>query len=164
MQKLLIVYYSRTGTTAHVARQIADALGADLDVIEDATARDGVVGYVRSALEASLYGLPTVRWQRDPADYALVVIGTPVWLGNIASPVRSYLFQQRARLRRVGLFTTSRGLWAEQAQRELALLCAATAAVSGSFLQDDVLAGSHQAELTRFIFALRELRDDVRAA
>jgi flavodoxin len=164
MRKLLIVYYSRTGTTAHVAHQIAEALGADLDVIEDATARDGVLGCVRSALEATLYGLPAVRWQRDPADYELVVIGTPVWLGNLASPVRSYLFQQRARLPRVGFFTTSRGHWAEQAQRELALLCAAPAAVSGSFLEQEVLAGSHQSELTRFIFALRALRDEARAA
>lgn len=164
MRKLLIAYYSRTGTTAHVARQIAEALGADLDVIEDATPRAGVLGYARSALEASLHGLPAVRWQRDPASYELVVIGTPVWLGNIASPVRSYLFQQRARMQRVGFFTTSRGHWVEGAQRELALLGAAPAAVSGNFLEDQVLAGAQQSELASFIFALRALRDEVRAA
>ena len=28
---------------------------------------------------------------RDPTRYSLVVIGTPIWMDNVASPVRSYL-------------------------------------------------------------------------
>jgi multimeric flavodoxin WrbA len=45
----------------------------------------------------------------QPRDYAVVVLGTPVWAGNMSSPVRAYINQHRAEIRNLALFCTQGG-------------------------------------------------------
>ncbi|HSG65696.1 MAG TPA: hypothetical protein VLD39_11880, partial [Gammaproteobacteria bacterium] len=56
-------------------------------------------------------------------NYDLVVVGTPVWAGNIASPVRAYVSARKPHLGRVALFCTQGGSGAEKVLRALAELC-----------------------------------------
>ena len=109
MSKILVVYHSRTGYTRRVALDLAGRLGADLDVIRIVQPMHGPVGYAMCAIEA-FWGLaPALRRQeKDPADYDLVVIGTPVWFWSLASPVRSWL-EQHPPKRRVAFFCTMGG-------------------------------------------------------
>ena len=90
MRRILVVCYSRSGTTLELAQSIAERCGADVELIKDKVPRDGVVGYLRSAFEALFHRTPWIQPpRRAVGDYALVIIGTPVWAGNMASPVRS---------------------------------------------------------------------------
>ena len=123
MNRVLVVCYSRGGTTRRVAEQLAESLEADLDEIEEADGRSGGFGYVRSALEALAKGLPTIRTRRDPSDYDQVIIGTPVWAGTMASPIRSYLFRHQGRLPRLAFFAVMGGQGAERVLREMQLAC-----------------------------------------
>ena len=50
--KALVVYYSRTGNTKHVAEMIAGALKADLEELVDKRGREGFLGYLRSGRDA----------------------------------------------------------------------------------------------------------------
>jgi flavodoxin len=52
--RVLVVYYSRTGTTDTVARAIRHELGCEIEAIHDAKRRAGVVGYLRSGFVAAL--------------------------------------------------------------------------------------------------------------
>lgn len=52
MGKCLVVYYSRTGNTAKIARAIAESLSADIDPIRETRDRRGAIAYIRSAFEA----------------------------------------------------------------------------------------------------------------
>jgi len=89
-RRTLVVYYSRSGHTRGVARQVAAALEADLEEIAEPTGRDGVLGYVRSALEAIFGASAEIERPRsDPGDYDLVVVGTPVWDAAVSTPVRT---------------------------------------------------------------------------
>jgi len=110
MSKILVVYHSRTGYTRRVALDLAGRLGADLDVIRIVQPMDGPVGYAMCAIEA-FWGLaPALRRQeKDPADYDLVVIGTPVWFWSLASPVRSWLEKFGRRGKRFAFFCTMGG-------------------------------------------------------
>ncbi len=111
MSKTLIVYYSLTGHTRQIAEAIAAAHDADLEVIADTFNRDTGLGRFRSALEGFLglrAGIAPVK--HDPADYDLVVVGTPIWAARLSSPVRAYLTQQRGALKRVAFFSTHGGL------------------------------------------------------
>lgn len=56
MSRILVVCYSRCGTTLEVATRIAERCGADLELIKDKTPRDGFLGWLRSAFEAGCAG------------------------------------------------------------------------------------------------------------
>lgn len=110
MKRILVVYHSRTGYTRRVALDLAERLGADLDVIRIVQPMHGPVGYAMCAVEALAGLAPALRRQaKDPADYDLVVVGTPVWFWSLASPVRSWLESFSRRGRRFAFFCTMGG-------------------------------------------------------
>lgn len=107
MNKTLIVYHSRTGYTRQVAKALARRLGADLEEIRIVQPMRGALGYAACAIEAIARLTPALRpMKKDPTDYALVLIGTPVWFWNLSSPVRSWLARHRALRGRVAFFCT----------------------------------------------------------
>lgn len=124
MKKILVVYYSRTGYTRNLAGEIVAELHADVDQLDDRRDRCGIFGYLRCAREAlkkrTVELLPPVY---DPSNYDLVVVGTPVWAGNMCSPLRSYVAAHRAQLKEVAFFCTQGGSGAEKVFRDLAQLC-----------------------------------------
>lgn len=110
MSRILVVYHSRTGYTRRVALDLAGRLGADLDVIRIVQPMHGPVGYAMCAIEAVAGLAPALRRQeKNPAEYDLVVLGTPVWFWSLASPVRSWLEAFGRRGRRFAFFCTMGG-------------------------------------------------------
>jgi len=51
--KILVVFFSRTGTTRGVAEGIARATGADLEELREARSRLGILGWLRSGYEGT---------------------------------------------------------------------------------------------------------------
>lgn len=121
----LIVYYSRTGNTERLARKLARRCGADLERIrDDGVERAGLSGYLRSAWQAWSGAKPAVRKaQRNPGDYDLVVIGTPVWCWSLAAPVRTYVSRHARQFKQVAFFCTEGGSGDDRAFAELERLC-----------------------------------------
>jgi hypothetical protein len=80
------------------------------------TDRHGLIGYARSAVDAMMGRSTTLAPQRlDPADYGLVLVGTPVWGSHVSVPVRAYLEANKNRLpRAVGFFLTEGGRGAKR--------------------------------------------------
>ena len=105
--KALVVYYSRTGMTKIVAETVRAILQCDAEELRDTKARKGIVGYMRSGREVMENGTtaiePTVH---DPADYDLVIIGTPVWVYTMATPVKVWLEQNEAKIKKLAVFCT----------------------------------------------------------
>jgi flavodoxin len=109
-KQTLVVYYSMTGNTARLARDLAARLNADVESIEDRTHGVGFVGYLVAAYHAwRRVSAPIGAMQRDPSDYAVVVIGTPVWVGQMTPAVRAYLQRMKGRFVNVAFFVTSGG-------------------------------------------------------
>ncbi|MET0388349.1 MAG: flavodoxin [Polyangiales bacterium] len=159
MKKILVVCYSRTGSTARVGRAIASALGADFELIQEVENRHGIVGFVLSALESLAKGLPSIRTQKDPRDYDLVVIGTPVWAASMSAPVRSYLFTHRTQLPQLAFFTLMGGVGADDALRELKLLCQADDAPTYALTQAEARSFQDTRKFRDFIGTLAKPRD-----
>lgn len=104
---ILVVYYSRSGTTEKIARVLAEKLEADLEEIVSKNKRKGLIGYLRSGQEAAQKKLTEInKSEKNPSDYDLVIIGTPVWVGTMSSPVRSYLNHYLGKFRKVAFFST----------------------------------------------------------
>ena len=94
MANILCIYYSRTGKTRGVMADIAKSLEAELVEITDGVDRSGLMGAMKSCLDAvrkSTRFLEHFETQRDLKDYDLVIIGTPVWAGRCSSVMREFL-------------------------------------------------------------------------
>ncbi len=105
--KVLTVYYSRTGMTGKVAREIHRELGGDLEELQDTWDRSGILGYLLSGLKAALKKRATIQEvKNDPGQYDLVVIGTPVWSHTISTPVRAYLERYGKSIKAAACFAT----------------------------------------------------------
>jgi flavodoxin len=156
MEHIRVVYFSRDGHTRHLAREIADACGAELDEITERGDRRGPWGYVRSALEAALGLCPDLKHDgHTPGPDELLVIGTPIWFWNMASPVRSYLEEHRGGLGRVAFFCTCNGSGQGKVLHDMRRLChrapVATLALTGRERGQ----GAHAAALAEFVHLLR---------
>lgn len=156
MTQILVLYYSRTGFTQTIARQIARACSADLESIEDVTGRDGASGYVRSALEAALHLDTSIRRARHvPGDYDIVVIGTPIWYWNVASPVRTYIKRHRRQFRRVAFFCTYGGSGQAKVLCDLEHLCGRPAVATLAVADADITGKLYHDRLSKFAAALK---------
>ncbi len=117
--KTLVVCYSNSGTTMIVAEYLAQALTADFDVIEEVKPRPPLLykgerskaggGTFVKAVCAALFGRSSriAATRKDPSQYDLVLVGTPIWAGSVTPAVRSYLRRHRKQLRRVAFFCTA---------------------------------------------------------
>lgn len=124
MKSCLVIYYSRSGFTERVAKRIAADCACDIERIRDARPREGPLGYLRSIYEALTGTLPPLEpTARNPADYELVIVGTPVWAGRLCSPMRAYLRANAARLPQVAAFCTMGGSGGDKVLDEIAALC-----------------------------------------
>jgi len=124
MKKTLVVYFSRSGYTREIAEAIVAGVGADIECVQEFKGRLGIFGYLRSVREALQQRTVPIRPPaRNPSDYDLVIIGTPVWASNVCSPVRAYIREQQNRLGRIALFCTQGGSGAMKVLARMAQLC-----------------------------------------
>ena len=150
--KRLVVYYSRGGVTRQVAETIAAKLKCDIEGIQDVRSRKGLFGWLRSGREAMRRVLPEISpTVRDPAQYDLVVLGTPVWGSLMSSPLRTYITQNQGKFKRVASFVTFGGSGADRALQDIADLCGQQPVATQAFRNSAVRAGSHASAVEEFI-------------
>lgn len=152
---ILLVYYSRSGHTRRLAEQIAAHCGADIEEIVDSVSRRGVLGYLRCLFEALLrIPAPIEPTQRSPRNYDSVIVGSPVWAGQVPGPVRSYLRRNRGRFRRVAFFCSHRGSGYGQVLHHLATLSGRGAVATLALAEADVAQRRHGGAISRFTRAV----------
>ena len=152
MDQALVTYFSRTGRTHRLALEIATALNADLERIAEPRSRNGFLGYWRSGREAWLK-LPTniEPTSHDPSSYGLVVLGTPIWAGNVSSPARAYISAHKGSFRRAAFFCTHGGTSAQKVFDEMAELCGARPVATLSVTEREFRIGSYDDKLRQFL-------------
>ncbi len=105
--KSLVVYYSRTGNTKFVAEEVAAQLGADIEEIVDLKNREGTTGWLTAGRDGMDNRLTEIaETKKNPDDYDLVVVGTPVWAWSPSAAVRTYVGKHDFVGRKVALFFT----------------------------------------------------------
>lgn len=105
--KNLIVYYSRTGTTKKVAEALAEKTQGEVVAINDNIDRSGPLGWLKSGKEGGAKKVISIDdINKNISDYDLVILGTPVWAGNMSSPVRSFIENKKDKIKKIAFFTT----------------------------------------------------------
>ncbi|UXI69410.1 flavodoxin family protein [Tahibacter amnicola] len=143
MADILVVYFSRSGATRHVAEDLARRLEADCVPIEPLVPYRGFFGLVRALYHAvRQMAAPIAEVTAPLPDYQLVVIGTPVWAGHVSPPVRQFLRDHGHRCQRTAIFCTLIGSGAAQAFADMRALIPApplaTLAINASTLHSDL--------------------------
>ena len=154
--RILVVYYSRTGTTRKVAAALAAKLGCDSEEIIEARSRSGMFGYLRSLIEARRQ-VPShiAAAGKDPSSYDLIVIGTPVWAWSLSSPVRAYLLANKSRLPAVAFFCTLGGAGSDKAFGQMQELTGKPPAGCLSITASDVASAAYEPRVAAFAEALQ---------
>jgi flavodoxin len=132
--KTLVVYYSVSGNTARVARDLARALGADIESLQEKRHGTGFMGYIGAVIDA-VRGTPTDIGEpvSDPRNYSLVIVGTPVWAWNMTPAVRAWIQKSQPRLGDVAFFVTSGDTDAEKIVPSMEALAGHKAVASTGF-------------------------------
>jgi len=108
--KTLVVFYTRTGTTKKAAEAIAKELGCDIEELSDGKNRKGIIGWIMAGKDAAIKTIEKLKeLKHDPADYDLVIIGTPIWNFTVSTPIRTFLITHKDRLKKVAFFFTGGG-------------------------------------------------------
>ncbi|GLQ22505.1 hypothetical protein GCM10007853_03790 [Algimonas ampicilliniresistens] len=108
--KALILYYSRSGTTANLARAISAAIDAPTAEISCPRYGPGWLRYLRAGYD-SVKGrhppisVPDTVW----GNYDLLILGSPIWTSYPALPLRAFLKQGHELPPRIALFFTYGG-------------------------------------------------------
>jgi flavodoxin len=154
--RVLVVFFSRTGTTRMLASTLARMLSADLEEICDLTERRGAFGYLRCLVDS---------WRKRPAEivppaldtsqYDLVVIGTPVWAGSVSAPMREYLRENRSKFRHVAFFCSFGGLGSQAAFDEMRELAGKAPVAQCKVRASEAQRGMVAASLELFVSGLK---------
>lgn len=149
--RILVICYSRTGTTCQVAKSITAALQCDSEEIVEDRDRSGMLGYLRSLLGAVRHRPSRIAATgKDPSTYDLVVIGTPVWAWSVSAPVRAYVIANKARLPEVAFFCTLGGAGDSRAFAQMQELAGKRPVACLAITANKVASGAYQLEVARF--------------
>jgi flavodoxin len=157
--RVLLVYYSRTGHTRKIAEEISRELQCDTDEIIDTVNRSGPGGFLtcgRQATKKELTKLAPAK--KDPSQYDLVIIGTPVWALTMSTPVRTYIVENKDKLKSVAFFCTLGGIGVESAFHDLEDLSGKTAAATLAVNTPGIKEGAYQDSVKQFCEIIKGLQ------
>ena len=118
--KTAIVYYSMSGNTAYVADRLKEQLGSEVDLIEikpvKAFPDSGFKKFLWGGKSAVMAQKPKLQpYTFDAEKYDQIIIGFPVWAGNVTPPIRTFVRDNDLREKKVAVFACESGAGAEKA-------------------------------------------------
>jgi flavodoxin len=155
-KKVLILYYSWSGNTRELAKQIQAQAGGNLVELETVTPYpadyDQTVDQAKKELEANY--LPPLKTQVDNlASYDVIFLGSPNWWHTLAGPVRTFLSQNNLAGKTVVPFMTHGGGGFADSLRDLKAFCPNATILEGLALSGG-RAKTAQSDVTRWLHAL----------
>ena len=107
-KNILIVCYSQTGNTRHVAHQIKKAVGGTIHNLVPAKPypKDLKACVAQVKKEKAKGERPELKNIPDCSKYDIIFIGSPNWCGTIAPPVETFIANGKLQGKKVILFVT----------------------------------------------------------
>ncbi|MEM2109045.1 MAG: NAD(P)H-dependent oxidoreductase [Candidatus Odinarchaeota archaeon] len=157
MVKSLIVFYSRTGRTKTVAHKLLELVQCDIEEIIDLKKRSGIAGFLGAGKDAALKRKTTIKEpEKQASDYDLLIIGTPIWAGNITPAIRTYIDKIRSHINQTALFCTCSGKGnSTKAFMEIEDLCGKKSLATMEVTVKELSTGDYMGKLKRFADSLK---------
>lgn len=155
-QRILVVYYSRTGMTRLLSNMLADELDCTVEELADLRPRHGLFGFVSRGIDGALSrhtSLGPIR--EDPGGYELVIIATPVWNRSVCSAVRTYLSEHRGRFRKVAFALAQSSVGRSRVFQQMEELAELAPVTTLAVTESDFLRGGYRRKVSRFAARIR---------
>lgn len=107
MPKSLVIYYSLEGNTKLIAKAVADTLHADLLELQlvKSIPNKGFFKFFWGGKQVMMKEHPELQpFSVKPAEYDLIVFGTPVWAGSYNPAFRTFFAQSPLKGKQIALF------------------------------------------------------------
>ncbi|RTL63835.1 MAG: flavodoxin [Hyphomicrobiales bacterium] len=155
--KCLVLYYSRTGHARHLANDLGESLGADVEEIRCDRYHARFVGAFRALHDAVRGRSPAIApLRRNPADYDILIVAGPVWASRPAAPVRAALEACVSNARRIAFALTLIGSGGETAVRRMARIARMHPVAALIVTQAELASGRHRRTLSTFCTTLQK--------
>jgi len=140
--QILIVYYSRTGTTKKLAEKLVQEFKADSLEIVDRRRRKGFFALIKASFDALTANVTLIeQFPHQLEDYDLIILGGPVWAFSITPALRTFLLGNSEILPEVAFFLTHAGSGAERPLKQMGSLTGrdplATLVLERSIIQEE---------------------------
>lgn len=90
--KTLVIYFSRSGKTKMVAHEIAKQVSADIEELNDPKMKKSfALSVIFDSARALRKKTTDISYKKDPKNYDIVILCTPVWAGTLVPAVYTYL-------------------------------------------------------------------------
>jgi flavodoxin len=125
-KKALIVYYSRTGNTREVANQIHKIVGGDMTELQAAEPYPDDYEAVKKRAMQELNSdiKPALKTKvENIRSYDVIFVGSPIWWGTIAAPVKTFLSEYDLSGKTIVPFITHQGSGLGQSVTDISNLC-----------------------------------------
>lgn len=109
---VLVVYYSYEGNTEYIAKAIAESYGFDcIRIIPKKEIKSkGFSKYVWGGGQVVMNIIPKINDIEVNLDkYGLIILGSPIWAGTYAPPIRSFLENPQCMNKKMAYFYTHLG-------------------------------------------------------
>jgi flavodoxin len=104
---ILVVYYSRSGFTETMAREIARYFNADILKLESNSYALGFFGWAGAMSDAYFENYSEIAPQKiNTSKYNTIFLGAPIWLYSPATPLWAFIDKNDFKNNSVYLFTT----------------------------------------------------------
>ena len=133
-KKILIVYYSRTGNTHELANQIHKMIGGDMLELQpvEPYPEDYEAAKERALQELKSGSKPALKTKvKDIRAYDVIFVGTPIWWGTMAAPVKTFLSQYDFSGKTIVPFCTHGGSGLGQSVTDISKLCPKSTLLDG---------------------------------
>ena len=152
---VLIVYYSESGDTRRIAEALAAALNASVERLEAPGLPGGGWGFAVRLWQSLARARTRIAEPGfDPADFDMVLTGSPVWAGRIASPLRAWLRRFGGRVKTGAAFVSYSKSGAEDALRETDRLMPGRVRAHLSVSDEDRASGADRGKIREFAAAV----------
>ena len=156
MMKILVVYFSRNGQTARMAKEVARRCGADLEAIREPDSSSAWGTRWRAAWQMLVRSEPPILQPlRNPRRYELVIIGSPASSLGVAPAVRTYVRQYRDSFKQVAFFCAEGTDADERVFAELTRMCGKSPEATFRVRRKGLPPAAHKDGLTDFVNDLR---------
>lgn len=144
MDKILVVFYSYTGTSRRLVQLLCSQLDWPSGEIVEERARSGASGTLRCVADSLLRRQPRIRYQGpDPRGFGTVVLVSPIWAYRLASPMRSFVADRRDDLQQIAVVSVMGGSGAPNAVAEIGHLLGRAPSLGTAFTTREVDDGSY---------------------
>lgn len=109
MSRVLTVYFSRTENSRKIAEEISIKLKSDIDEIVDKKKWKGLIGFIYGGFSSVFEKTTKITCKKNPADYDVVIIISPVWASKVPPAIRTYIAENIDKMNNYAVIVNNAG-------------------------------------------------------